>query len=469
MKLKIEMINKVKERMNNLTPILIDLEKAIKNHTLTVRAIPDIPEPIITSLGQLMSSFVPTEIPAPIPNGTIILGEKEESGKVTPVYLEIIGDHQYFCGSLRQTGLYQHQTNPNVFYSLDPALITDHLSFGTPDEHKHLFSVINGHNKAADIMNTLHYHTGQPLTYLVLKDKSADFENNFGIYAHLSQKTKLDDDSDGNLVEPTEEDSELGQYHLDSRPFGTVADVTINYFDADASLGRNELDVLLNIYEETLGRKDKNDKPDPKPLLIHCSNALDRTMKIAFAFELLDKFDTYFEPNSREDIKDNLVSAYHTLISSISPDAFPNIKDVQHAVKIAFRLKIIAMERQALQQVEQYVAAKPEDDSKKADIDTILTELSKKSSASAKAFYLTTTELSYHSKLLNHQRVGFLLNNLPATLKPSPKSYTFLEVLRAAYKLSEQVESPPKKALSSSDSLVEDEAKDQGIIAGMSQ
>lgn len=120
---------------------------------------------------------------------------------------------------------------------------------------------------------------------------------------------------------------------------------------------KNEIDLTLKDFEQLHAivelHKHAADMKHYYPVVVHCTQGLDRAPTIVFAMELYRDFD-HFVGNTLENAVSSIPFAYETLRASRSPEALQSVADFKTSLYMAFMLKSIDLIAKAKNEIYFY-------------------------------------------------------------------------------------------------------------------
>jgi hypothetical protein len=246
-------------------------------------------------------------------------------------------------------GVNQHLENPYLFLSFSPEK-------SQPNLNKRLSMV--GENSAKikkefteqfcqdtflRIQRLHRVQPDKPIRMLILGDR--DWEN-FQTLKEIVKPIETNLEEQDGLIEQYSLEIGFGEE-------GKSISVSAYYLNAYTEEGKpiielssKALSALYAIYYHSLAKKE--------PLLIMSPDGLHRAPIVAFAFEILRKFNTTFPANSNmSDVVKNLNDIFDTLRRSRSPQALSHYADVEQSLYLAFGLKIAELNMQLVSNLKK--------------------------------------------------------------------------------------------------------------------
>lgn len=164
--------------------------------------------------------------------------------------------------------------------------------------------------------------------------------------------------------------------NTNSVQFDTAFNINTHFLhsaDSKIELTSKDLDKLYEIYQNTIAKND--------PVLFYSTHGLDRAPIFAFAFYLLKNFDNIFlKTDDSDKINAEVLKAFQSFRLAHSPEALTNILQIKQAFYIAFSLKVVALEKQIIEDIEAYIHFAGDNSEltpKAAILKNMLTELGK--------------------------------------------------------------------------------------------
>lgn len=105
-------------------------------------------------------------------------------------------------------------------------------------------------------------------------------------------------------------------------------------------LQSQDLDKLYQIYERTIQQG--------KPLVIHCTDGLDRAGSFTFAVMLLHHFDNIFQDNDPNQVNKRILELLNQLRNDRSPMCCSNLEALPAAIELAFALRAVQLHHELM-------------------------------------------------------------------------------------------------------------------------
>lgn len=313
-------------------------------------------------------------------------------------------------------GVNRHLDNEYLYLSVVPGAIHSHLTIPALEKNENsdkLAPTTPGSINAKSIItriNDLHLNTRT--TFIVLGNKSK--RENIDDYVNFLKK-----DSNFNEV------SNIEKFTVNIQTSREIDLYYINAYDAKMELTSEGVDILYSLYNNTIATKN--------PLLIHCQQGLDRTGKLAFAYELFRNYNVIFKSPTSIDVGIKLQEAHERLCRSRSIKTLGNIRDFEQAIILGMNFKACALEQ------EVYVALTNHSNilniqkiSKHSKLDEIISELGKAKDLSSKVEILedaiTDADLNTHRNFTFFKYFPEIIQKL----RSDTTSITLLKTLKKA-------------------------------------
>lgn len=263
-------------------------------------------------------------------------------------------------------GLNVHLKSPMLFHCLPPEFLAEHTvrtvssyygeQLREPNEAAidERFRPSLSKHKAKEIINRIYDMTQQQVSILLIGDIEDinSRHRSFDIY----------NTADKFIYQDFENDSGMLRFNISKKTLGTEENFEIysvkDKNKGDIKLTGQGMNRLFEIYSNTLGNKDADNQPDPKPLLVYCEEEPDTAHKFIFALYLFSHFDEIFlKSKVREEVNARILDAFDTLRKSISPVALSNLVELHQAFYLAFAMMIVKLEKESIFQLDEYLAS----------------------------------------------------------------------------------------------------------------
>lgn len=338
----------------------------------------------------------------------------------------------HFDKKTRMPGFYHHLDNSYLYMAIDPTRTNAYL---LRDLQKDL-TYLSGLNTivieaitstVAASMGSVYdetmiaklkeLHSHKPITIVVLGDKKSS--ENLSAYEKNFEEDITFEKPSSHLLKFKPKTQSVNSDKVD------LTQVSLYYLNAPDKkmfLSTHSVNTLYTIFKETIESNN--------PLLIQCSNALSRTAKLAFAYEILRDFASISSDTHITHIADRLKFKHERLCRSCSPEMLSEREELKQAIALGLTLK-------ACSAIEACFRLLSANTSNAETLFRIITDLEVKTTLAQKIAYLNSVSTN-NSELGTHTRFKFF----PAIQKllGDPEALTLIKTLKEAYELREAIE-----------------------------